>query len=103
MSVPSACVSTSATKFISPAAPITICASLSARTFVFSARHVLSHRALRLAMFEPRALFVRTGFSYFFLYFAAQLFTPFTGSNKCEAKGLEHVRTYLKFLACLFL
>jgi len=49
------------------------------------------------------ALFVRTGFSYFFLYFAAQLFSLFTGSNRCEAKGLEHVRAYLKFLACLFL
>ena len=63
----------------------------------------LSHRVLWLSLLSRGALSVRTGFSYFFLYFAAQLFTCFTGSNSCEANGLEHVWAYLKFVACLFL
>ena len=47
-------------------------------------------------------LSIGTGFSYFFLSFAAQLSPLFPGSNKCVGKGLEHVRAYLKLLACLF-
>lgn len=42
-------------------------------------------------------------FSYFFLYFAAQLFPLRTGSNKCVGKRLEYVRAIFKLCPCLLL
>ncbi len=46
---------------------------------------------------------MRTVFSYFFLYFAAQLFPLRTGSNSCVGKRLEYVRAIFKLGPCLLL
>lgn len=48
-------------------------------------------------------LSVRTVFSYFFLYFAAQLFFLRTGSNSRIGKRLEYVRAIFKLCPCLLL
>ena len=48
-------------------------------------------------------LSLRTVFSYFFLYFAAQLFALQTGSNRCVGKGLEYVHAIFKLVLCLTL
>jgi hypothetical protein len=80
ISVRSACAWTRATKSISRAERTTICVPRSAH--ISGSEPYLMQKFLRLgrvalSLQRLRALSVRTGFFYFFLYFATQLLAPF--------------------------